>query len=478
LYFEDRKNPHEIRAIAQRELPNLLVAVHWALDASEEWAVDFVDNVNRFLNFFGLNRDKAELNRRIENMGGEVGSQTWYLTRNNVGEQLRSAGRYQEAAQVFNEILAGLGEEPSYNRCNTLRRLGECLSLQGHASQAAALYRQGLAVAQQLEASDDVKRQMGTLQTNLADALMERGDYGEAQLAYEASLAIDEELGDIRGAAVINGNLGTLALRQGNLAEAEQRYHEALTTFQQLSEPQAEAIVLHQLGMVYEEAKQWDAAEHHYREAARIKESQGDLADAAGTWNQLAMLNEYTGKLVDAEAWYRKAIEARKAAGDKLGVSRGLNNLASLLRNQPTRLPEARQLAEEALSIMQTLDPDAAQIWKIYDILAEIADKQQNTIQAKEYRRLMREAKAAFAGTQYELQKYEGLIAAVVAAVDDAEVRQQVETALEELVQKGWGNLVAAIHRFLKGERDVDVLCESLDLEDSMIIYAILRGVA
>jgi hypothetical protein len=48
----------------------------------------------------------------------------------------------------------------------------------------------------------------------------------------------------------------------------------------------------------------------------------------------------------------------------------------------------------------------------------------------------MREAKAAFAGTQYELQKHEELIALVVAAVDDAEVRQHVETALEEGVKK------------------------------------------
>ncbi len=82
-------------------------------------------------------------------------------------------------------------------------------------------------------------------------------------------------------------------------------------------------------------------------------------------------------------------------------------------------------------------------------------------------------------GTKYELHKHEQLIYAVVAAVDDAEVRRQLEPHLQEGVKNGWGNLVAAIHRLLEGERDVDVLCEGLaHLESSMIIYAILRGIA
>ncbi len=477
LYVEDVKNPHEIRAIAQKELPNLLVAVHGALDAGGEWAVDFVDKVNKFLDDFGLNREQAELNRRLENMGGEVGSQTWYVARSNVGEQFRSVGRYEDAAQVFNEILTGLGEELSYERCSTFGRLGRCFLLQGQPAQAAKLFGQVLEVAQQLEVSEGVKRLMGSLQAELADALMDMGDYGEARLAYQASLNIYKELGDIRDAAVVNGQLGTLALRQGNLAEAEQHFREALTTFQQLGEPKSEARSWHQLGRVYEEAQQWDAAEHHYREAARIKESQGDLAGAATTWNQLAMLNAKTGKLVEAEAWCRKAIESAKAVGDKLGVSTRLSNLAYLLQNQPNRLPETRQLAEEALAIKQTLDSNAAEIWTTYSILAEIADKQQDTSKAKEYRRLMREAKAAFAGTKYALQKYEVLIAGVVAAVDDAEVRQQIETVTDEGIKNGI-KLASAIHRFLEGERDVDVLCESLSSEESMVIYAILRGVA
>jgi hypothetical protein len=90
LYEEDSQNPHEIRAIAHRELPNLHYAVHGALDAGEERAVEFVEMVNKFLNNFGLNRDRTLLTQRVTQLTGEVGSQTWYLSRINLGKRTPS----------------------------------------------------------------------------------------------------------------------------------------------------------------------------------------------------------------------------------------------------------------------------------------------------------------------------------------------------------------------------------------------------
>ncbi|MGI2908789.1 CHAT domain-containing protein [Tolypothrix sp. VBCCA 56010] len=477
LYFEDIKDPHFACAIAQWELPNLLYAVDGALNAGAEWAVKFVNKVNFFLGKFGLNRDHTRLNQRIAELTEEVGSHTWFLSRTSSGEQLFNAGRYQQAAQVFSEILAELGEQPSYNRCATLRLLGRCLAEQRQTAQAAQIYRDGLKMAQNLEQSDNVKRQMANLQTHLADALMFMGKYEEARIAYEAGLVIAKELGDLRSAAVSNGQLGTLAMLQGNLPEAEQRYREVLTTFQQLNEPAKQATAWHQLGMVYEKGKQWDAAEDASRTSAQIKESLGNLADAASTWGLLGKLNALAGKLGEAEAWWCKALEQYQKLEDRANVSLVLSNLANLLQNQPHRLSEARQLAEDALAIDKTLDPAAAEIWKTYDMLADIADKQGDSTQAKEYRRQARQAKAAFAGTQYELRQYGQLIAGVVAAVDNAEIREQLEVVMGNFAEV-WQNLVAAIRHILAGERDENILCEPLNLEESMIISAILRGIA
>ena len=102
----------------------------------------------------------------------------------------------------------------------------------------------------------------------------------------------------------------------------------------------------------------------------------------------------------------------------------------------------------------------------------------QNEIdKAKEYRQLARTTKAAFAGTQFELQQHAPLIELVVAAVGDAAAREQLEPELVRGVEFGRGQLVAAIRRVWAGEREIEVLWDDLDVDDSMIIAAILRGV-
>ncbi len=478
LYREDGTHPHEIRAIARRELPNLLHAVDGALQAGDEGAVEFVNNVNQFLNNFGRPRERAALARRAEQSAGAVGSRTWYLARYNQGAQLWSAGRYPEAQQVFEDLLHGLGTEPSYERCVTLGWLGRCLYSQDRLEAAEAQYRQALAVAQPLERSDGVRRQMAVLQIDLADVLTAKGDYAGAQASYEAALAIAEELGDLRMAAAVNAQLGTLAAMQNDWPEAVRRFREALTTFQRLGEPAAEAGSWHNLGRVYEEARQWDAAERAYREAARIKESLSDLTGAATTWNQLAIVNEYAGRPTEAEDWYRKALAGSKAAGDEVGTARAIHNLADLLRNQPGRLAEARQGAEAALAIKQTLDPAVAEIWKTYQILAEIAAQEGQVAQVRTYRRLEREAYVGFAGAWQALRRRTPLIQAVVATVADPARRSSLEVVLEKGAKHGWGNLVAAIRRLLDGERDEEALGEGLDGEDWLIIHVILQGIA
>ena len=403
LYNEDSKNSHQVRAIALRELPNLLYAVHQALDADDPDGVDFVNSINRFLTAFGMTREAASLIRRAEKFSGEKGSRAWYLAQTSRGEQLRTSGQIGQAAEIFSDILQTIGDKPSYELALTLGRLGRCYGAGGRPDLAEAQYRQGIAVTEKLDQSDQVKQHRGTLYTDLADVLADQGKFAEAREEYEATLKIDKELNDIRNQGATLAQLGTLAMREGNLPEAVERYQEAFKLFQRLNEPTSEAVIQHQLGRVFQEEGQWDQAEQHYREAASLHEKQGNLAGAAQTWNQLATVSQRRGKLEAAEMWYRKAIVGMQnpPSGDR--GARCFNNLAILLQNQPGRLAEARQLAEEGLAIDKTLDPGAAEIWKTYNLLAQIADKESQPDKATEYRHLAREAKRNFAGTAHEM---------------------------------------------------------------------------
>ncbi|HIE00060.1 MAG TPA: tetratricopeptide repeat protein [Thiotrichaceae bacterium] len=469
LYFKDQKNSFETRAIVKRELPNLLFAVKGVLAEGTDDVMDFVDNMNYFLNLFGLQLDLEQLNQQAAQLSEEVGSQNWFLNKSSIGEQLLNAKYYTKAINIFNEILTSLGTTASYNRCLTLGRLGRCFSAYGQTEQAIAYYQQSFETAQQLEQDKDVQRQTMVLYADLADEQMSKGHYVDAQTAYEQHLAIKKQIGNNkREEAVVLGQLGNIALVQDNLVKAKKYYQTALGIFQNLHEPSSQASLWHQLGLVYKRDNQLEYAEHAYRQSANIKEAQGDLPNAADTCNNFATVMQMMGKLADAEAWYRKAIEGFKDIG--VNKSKGLINLANLLQNQPNRLSEAQQLAEQALAIKKTLDPATARIWNTYHILAQIADKQSNAQEAKKNRRLAREAKANFAGTRYELKQVHSQLILAVAQGGN------VEAALQRY-GKGWENLKTAIQQILAGERDVDKLCEPLDFDDAPIITAILEGI-
>ena len=479
LYHSDTQSPDQARAIARRELPNLLHAVDLALGAGEPDAVQFVTVVNLFLGYFGRTREAAALNHRAETAGGAVGSDPWFLAQSNRGEQLLESGQAAKAAECFGAILQALGEAPSYRLAMTLACLGRCYNAGGRPDLAEAQHRQAITVTEFLEATDQIKLLRASLLTDLGGVLGDQGRFPEARAAYGASLDVHREVkGDPRNEGAALGQLGYLALQEGDLAEAVRRYQEALELFQRLREPAAEAVVQHQLGLAFQKARQWEQAERHYRESAVLQEQRGHLAGAAQTWNQLATVCKNSGRPEAAETWYRKAIEGGKASGDTLPTARALNNLADLLQRQPGRLAEARQLAEESLAIKQTLDPGAAQIWTTYAILAQIADQQSRPAEAAEYRRLARETKRRFAGTAHELKRHLPLILGTVQAVATPDLVGPFDAVLSEREKHGWTTLVAAIRRLLAGERDPDTLCGPLDGEDSMIVDAILQALA
>ena len=384
-----------------------------------------------------------------------------------------------EAIVVFQRMLGQLGEAPSVELAKTLSQLGQCYRDSGQPDLAERQQRESLRVLAGLEVTDETKSIYGNALTILADILRKQGRFPEARQAYEEGLVIYRALGHLRGQGISLNQLGTLAMLEGNLKEASQRHGAALALFRQLGEPRSEAVAWHQLGIVFEKMEQLVEAERCHRVAARIREEAGLIGGADGaitSWNQLALISGKTGKSDAAESWYWKAIEAcRKFKFDTLawGV---LSNLSQLLASQPGRLGEARELAEEALAIKRTLDPGGEEIWQIYSILAGIADRDSRPAEAREYWRLAREAKRNRAENRNELRQHASLIAAAVMAAQEERHRVDLEESFPQLEQNGWTALVAAIRRVLVGERNEEELCDGLDLEDSMIVIAILRA--
>lgn len=504
LYREDYRNPQPVRALVRKELPNLRRALEFLLEGDElDAASGMADRIVRFLNIFGLLRERDELRRRVDEAvkakgtqeGGMLTQPEW-LREIGICQDERSRGNLQAAFARLTALLNRVETQPegmqvgrgSYEHCRTQQELALCLRANGQPAAAEGQLREALNVVDALieqQPDNQVRlRQRGGLLTNLGDVLSEQGKYSQAREAYEDALRIAKQLNDLRNQAVVLGQLGTLAQIQDDYPEARLRHTQARETFHALGEPPMEAVSWHQLGMVAQEQQEWAEAERCYRESLAIEERLGNAAGAAMTCNQLANVAVLAEKPVEAEGWYKRALELDEQVQPDSPDSTYLNNLASLLVNEVdagraarTRLAEAKSYAERALAIRETLDASAP-IWSTLSTLAKIADLEGRAEESRDYRRRECETYAAFEGNRYHIDRQHGqLIAAIAAAAKgDAEAREAVEAVLPQLEEDGW-KIAAATRRIWAGERDWHALVEDLDRQDALLVLRVLETI-
>lgn len=75
------------------------------------------------------------------------------------------------------------------------------------------------------------------------------------------------------------------------------------------------------------------------------------------------------------------------------------------------------------------------------------------------------------------IQTHAGLIIQIVKAVSQLEMRSQAEASIGQLRNFGETGLANALSSILDGSRDIGVLRQDLDDEDTVIVEAILRGI-
>ncbi len=507
LYQTDTQHPHQARAIAVREMPNLRHALDLAMaaltaqtlppdvggDRGGVVVVDFADSIAMFLDVFGRWRERdammEQINKAAKQQSNKSAKQqsnksqgltkAAFLLQSQRGDTLLQQGRAGEAERVFRDLLArieaGAAYDAAYDQALAFRNIGLAVASQGRPAQAISFHERALAGFERMsESSESAKRMAGKVYTDLGDNLRAVGKFDEAHAAYESGLEISREMEDHRSVGVKLGQLGTLALMRGELGAAQERYTEALATFQKLGEPQSEAVFWHQLGMVAEERKDWDEAERCYRESLRLEEQMNHPQGVAETANQLAIVAKGAGRFDDAERWYLRAIELGEELRYYAELGKWLSNLANLYLAQD-RLDEAEAYARRALEIVEQHQVQF-EVWATYNILAQIAEARGQVAAAARWRRKEQESYAASGFAAHKLPQWAPQFIAAVAgaAQGHQEAVAVVEGILPQLEEGGWHNLCNAVRQILDGEQDMENLRAGLDRIDAYIIHAIL----
>ncbi|NEZ64604.1 CHAT domain-containing protein [Leptolyngbyaceae cyanobacterium CCMR0082] len=397
LYELYHTDPPLAFEIARYELPNLVSSARSALLTDDENAIDFVDNINRFLIQFGLKRQFAALNSSNFSDSKDCPDKTWFILQYKQSEQFLSSGDFISSKHASWKILGKLPTTPSYNRCRTLELLGRCETETGNVEKAKEHYYEAISVGKLLEPSNLVKQLLGVVYGHLAKLLQDINDFDNAENAYQESMRLSREANNKEGEFVVGMNSGLMDIFRGNLESAKEKFIKSLTYFRSVHSPVLEAGALHNLGLVYEMTNQWDEAEKHYRDSAAIKVHVGNISGMNGavtSWLQLASVYHKSGKAEPAEIWYRKCLDVFKGSPSYyLHYSTTLTLLGELLLQDPLRLTEARKVAEEALVYRRKIDPQRTAIWRVYELLEKVATKQGETKSALEYAHAANQAK-------------------------------------------------------------------------------------
>ncbi|MEA2601238.1 MAG: hypothetical protein QOF89_2230 [Acidobacteriota bacterium] len=289
----------------------------------------------------------------------------------NVGDVrgvLQAAERLKERAEAAGDAYEG----STYDRAMAYWIVGQALHRSGRASNALADLREAETRFTELAQSgnDPAAKMLGVVAGDLGDALLALGRVDEAAEAHEHGIAIDEQFGNRRSAAVGHGQLGTIRFLQGRLREALNAYEQARQTFESLHEPEHVATAWHQIGIVHQEAVDYDRAEAAYQKSLHIEIELGNRGGQASTLDQMGVLYTMSGRWEEAAQLHRQAATLREELGDSFAQARSLSNLAIALQNLK-RLDEAREAAIQS-DRLKTPFGHAAEPWKTWNILREI----------------------------------------------------------------------------------------------------------
>ena len=281
-------------------------------------------------------------------------------------------------------------------------RLGTSLRKFGQTEAAEVLYREALAIRQELKAGNPTKysKYLAGSFYNLADLICEidSGRAGEAELLYNNALSIQRDIAAHNPTShsinlpMICNDFGVLLDKAGRTDEAEALYQESLVSCQELAAENPAEYSMHlagtfcNLGNLLKKTGRSDKAETCYRKALEIyrnlvlKHPTQYIGALVSTCNNLGILLDETGRTDKAEALYHEALTScwkLVATGSNvysIDLAGTCCNLGNLLK-KAGRTDEAEALHREALtSCMKLIEETEKLRHEVVTIIEKVSD--------------------------------------------------------------------------------------------------------
>jgi tetratricopeptide (TPR) repeat protein len=176
------------------------------------------------------------------------------------------------------------------------------------------------------------------------------GEQEQSQSYFEQAIAIQQEIGDLKGQAATLANQGELLRMREAYDAARACFENALVLAQQQQDSNLQGIMLHNLGLLYHGMRDFRQAFSYYLEALRLGYNLREQQNRGMILTNMGVLLYEEGLLTEAMAVLQSALKLRQAQQDPTVVL--LENFLSALEEKLGSEFYAR-LCQEALKIQK-----------------------------------------------------------------------------------------------------------------------------
>ncbi|MDO6852287.1 tetratricopeptide repeat protein [Cellulophaga lytica] len=147
---------------------------------------------------------------------------------------------------------------------------------------------------------------------NIGEALEEQGKLEEALEKYRTSLAYNEEIDSDKGQVICNNSIAQVYLKQNKTKKAIVLLETALVGAKQIGDKYITAFVEANMGWAYMQLNKIEKAENHIKRSLEIGKDQGIPRIIALGTKRLSELEQLKGNHDNALTYYKRAIELEK----------------------------------------------------------------------------------------------------------------------------------------------------------------------
>jgi tetratricopeptide (TPR) repeat protein len=307
-------------------------------------------SVNNFLDFQGLDRQRAQLYEQVS-VGSQREQDCYRNSLNRLGNCYKDLGQYKKAIayhQQHHDISEEMGDRQEV--ANSLGNLGLCYYSLGQYEKAIAYHQQHHDISEEMSDRQRVAISLG----NLGNCYYSLGQYEKAIAYHQQHHDISEEMGDRQRVAISLGNLGNCYYDLGKYEKAINYHQQSLEISEEMGFRKGVAVSLGTLGLCYISLGQYEKVIDYLQQSLEIKEEIGDRQGVAISLGNLGLCYDFLGQYEKAIAYHQQSLEIEEEMGDRQGVAISLHNIGETLIKLEN-YSEAESKIQESLVISQEI---------------------------------------------------------------------------------------------------------------------------